>query len=115
MQENWWGWLAAFIIFAIVQAWRALFRSTTKAQRQDGMARLNAAAERILSARGATAANPKPRSHAPVGNAMAKPSRTNSTGKPRVSAPLPKSTTPAVIRRQGILSGGREPTVQRRR
>jgi len=120
MHENWWGWLAAFIIFAIVQAWRTLFRSTTKAQRRDGMARLNAAAERILKERGVTAANPTPRNHAQVGKAMAKPARTASTGKPRVSAPLskttlPKSTTPAVIRRHGILSGGREPTVQRRR
>ena len=113
MHENWWGWLAAFIIFAAVQAWRALFRSTTKAQRSDGMARLNAAAERILKARGATAANPLPRTAA-TSMSKAKPSRTSSAGKPR-SAPLPKSTTPAVIRRNGILSGSREPVVQRRR
>jgi len=114
MQENWWGWLAAFIIFAAVQAWRALFRSTTKAQRSDGMARLNAAAERILKARGASAANPIPRTSA-ASMSKAKPSRTTGAGKPRVSAPLPKSTTPAVIRRNGILSGSREPVVQRRR
>jgi hypothetical protein len=111
MHENWWGWLAAFIIFAAVQAWRALFRATNKAQRNDGMARLNAAAQRILKERGATAAHPIPRH--PGGAAKAKPSRIAGGAIPR-SAPLPKSSTPAVIRRNGIF-GGQEPVITRRR
>jgi hypothetical protein len=121
MQENWWGWLAAFIIFAAVQAWRALFRAG-KGGTNDGLKRLNAAAERILKERGASAASAAPRSHA-----TRTPPSTKGTGKPaaqqsrntaamqRQTAALPKSTTPAVIRRHGILSGSREPVVQRRR
>jgi hypothetical protein len=110
MHENWWGWLAAFIIFAIIQAWRALFRSTKGTSSKAGMARLNAAAERILKERGTSVSNPIPRTQS-KGNP--KPSR-GSAVKSR-SAPLPKSTTPAVIRRSGILSSGREPVIQRRR
>jgi beta-glucosidase-like glycosyl hydrolase len=121
MHDNWWGWAAAFIIFAIVQAWRALFRTTKGANRTDGMARLNAAAQRILKERTASAANP-PRSHATrtppstkgVGKASAQQSRNTATMQ-RQTAPLAKSTTPAVIRRSGFLSGGREPVIQRRR
>jgi hypothetical protein len=46
----------------------------------------------------------------------AKPARTyGSAAKPHNTVPLPKSSTPAVIRRSGILSGGQEPVVQRRR
>ena len=108
MHENWWGWLAVVIIFAIVQAWRALVRST---RANDGsMARLNAAADRILKERGASAANPLPRT-------KPQPAKRNPAvaTKPRMPAPLPKASTPAVIRRTGILSGGEEPVIQRRR
>jgi hypothetical protein len=114
MHENWWGWLAAFIIFAIIQAWRALFRSTKGTSRNTGggMTRMNAAAERILKERGASVANPIPRSQS-KGTA---PTRAKTAAvKPHNASALPKSTTPAVIRRHGILSSGREPVIQRRR
>jgi hypothetical protein len=116
MHENWWGWLAVIIIFVIVQAWRALFRSVKSAD--SGMARLNAAAERILKERqGAAAAapaNPLPRNKTmPLKSAATKAPRSQSaTARP--GALLPKSTTPAVIRRSGTL-GAREPVIQRRR
>jgi hypothetical protein len=111
MHENWWGWLGIIILFAIVQAWRALFRST-KGTRDDGLKRLNAAAERILKERGASAGNPIPRTHAK----STRPVRIKAgTAKPRNAALLPKSTTPAVIRRSDIFSAGREPVIQRRR
>jgi len=123
MQENWWGWLAAFIIFAIVQAWRALFRSAKNAgPRSDGMARLNAAAQRILKERGTSAASAAPRSHATrtppstKGTIKAADQQSrNTAAMQRHTAPLAKSSTPAVIRRHGILDTGREPVVQRRR
>jgi hypothetical protein len=123
MNEHWWGWLAAFVIFAIVQAWRALFKSVkSTGPRSDGMARLNAAAERILKARGASAASAAPRAHATrtppstkgTVKAAAQQSR-NTAAMQRHTSPLAKSTTPAVIRRHGILETGREPVVQRRR
>jgi hypothetical protein len=110
MHDKWWGWAAAIIIFVIIQAWRALFRSNRNA---GGMARLNAAAERILKERGASVSNPIPRSQSKGTAPNPKPSR-GAAVKSR-SAPLPKSTTPAVIRRSGILSSGREPVITRRR
>jgi hypothetical protein len=128
MHDNWWIWLGIVILFAIGKAWRALFRSVQNAGSGNGtgagtgMARLNAAAERILKERNAPAANPIPRTHAtrtPPSTkgkikAAAQQSR-NTAAMQRQTAPLAKSTTPAVIRRTGILSGGREPVVQRRR
>jgi hypothetical protein len=130
MHDNWWGWLAAFIIFAIVQAWRVLFRAS-KGAPTDGFKRLNAAAERILKQRGASVANPIPRTHSkgthakgttPMGStAKVSAAKVGMIQSPRGSAvktrsgPLPKSTTPAVIRRTGILSGGREQVITRRR
>jgi hypothetical protein len=109
--NRWWGWAGLIILFLIVQAWRALFRAMRNGN--SGMARMNAAAERILKERGTSAANPIPRTT----SATAKQHSRKLTGlaKPGASAPLPKSSTPAVIRRTGILSGGREPVIQRRR
>jgi len=112
MNENWWGWLAVIIFFVIVQAWRALFRSMAKPS--SGIARMNAAAERILKERAGaaatTAANPLPRTKPERSQVTTK----HQTSKPRSPALLPKSTTPAVIRRNGLLSSGREPVIQRR-
>ena len=114
MDDNWWFWLAVFILIGIGQAWRALFRSVNKSG--GGMARLNAAAERILKERGASAANPVPRAQAAATKAAERMERAGSASpKPRSPALLPKSTTPAVIRRHGLLAAGREPVVQRRR
>lgn len=112
MQENWWGWLAVVVFFVIVQAWRALVRSTKSTD--TGMARLNAAAERILKERqgGSPKSNPIPRTKGAAAKPMRSPTAANP--KPRSAAPLPRSTTPAVIRRSGIF-GGREPVIQRRR
>jgi|AraplaMF_Col_mMF_1032025.scaffolds.fasta_scaffold00014_122 hypothetical protein len=116
MHDKWWGWAVALIIFAVVQAWRALFRSTKATSGKADMARMNAAAQRILKERGASVANPIPRSNSmgTQSKGTAATRAKTATAKPR-SAPLPKSTTPAVIRRNGILSGAREPVIQRRR
>jgi hypothetical protein len=114
--NRWWGWAGLIILFLIVQAWRALFRAARGTN--GGMARMNAAAERILKERGASAANPIPRTKPAAGKATpAKQHNRNRTGAAKLgaSAPLPKSSTPAVIRRTGILSGARDPVIQRRR
>ena len=122
--NNWWFWLAIVILFAIGKAWRALFKSVQNAGSGSGtgMARLNAAAERILKERGTSAASAAPRSHAtrtpPSTKGTTKPAAQqsrNTAAMQRHTTPLPKSTTPAVTRRTGILSAGREPVVQRRR
>jgi hypothetical protein len=87
-------------------------------RRQDGMARMNKAAERILKERGASGSNPlpriKPMGIKPMG--PKKPIGTKAKGtRPRVQTALPKSATPAVIRRSGFFAGPREPVIQRRR
>ena len=133
MEENWWGWLAVIVIFLVVKGWRVLFNAATKPG--GGMAQLNAAAERILKERsGAAAANPPARGQGRMPQAKgAKPmqaksaqpksmqaraaeakTRSAASSKPRSPALLPKSSTPAVIRRGSILSS-REPVIQRRR
>jgi hypothetical protein len=119
--DNMLGWVGLVIAFIIFQIVRGVLRgaksdgaSTGGTKGGDGMARLNAAAERILKARGATVADPTPRK--PQTGKM--PARTTQAGKAptRAKAPaaLPRSTSPAVIRRDGLL-GGREPVIQRRR
>ena len=105
---GWWIWIVLIVVFAIFQSVRGALRGAQKAN--SGIARLNAAAERILKERGATAANPIPRT---------KPTRSHAAKgppKPRHSPAVMKAgATPAVIRRGGLLSGGREPVIQRRR
>jgi hypothetical protein len=102
--DRWWGWLGLIILFVIFQGLRALFRGAKNAQ--GGMARMNAAAERILKERGASVANPLPRTTR--GQIAA--------AKPRHNPAVMKAgATPAVVRRGSLLSGGREPVVQRRR
>ncbi|WP_395014936.1 hypothetical protein [Dongia sp.] len=116
MQEDrWLGWAGLIIAFIIFQVVRGVLRGAKNGG--TGMARLNAAAERILKERGASVANPTPRSAAAPKAARPGATRAKSPGtaKPHNHAPLPKSTTPAVIRRDGLLSSGREPVVQRRR
>jgi hypothetical protein len=108
--HRWWGWLGLVILFLIIQAWRALFRMARRPDNgtaDGGTARMNAAAERILKGRKAAGSNPLPRTK-PMGR---KPIGT----KPRVQTPLPKSATPAVIRRNGLFSAAEEPVIQRRR
>ena len=120
MDDNrWWGWAGLIILFLIIQAWRALFRAARSGN--SGMARLNAAAERILKERGASASNPIPRTQGLKSqttqnqSAATRPRAHAATTTPRTQATLPISSTPAVIRRSTMLSGGREPVVQRRR
>jgi hypothetical protein len=108
--HRWWGWLGLVILFLIIQAWRALFRM---ARRQDGMAGMNRAAERILKERGASGSNPLPRIK-PTGIKKPIATKAKST-RPRGQTALPKSATPAVIRRSGFFAGPREPVIQRRR
>lgn len=139
--DRWWGWAALIVIFLVIRAFQALFKTRARAKPIDGLARMNAAAERILKERGASgrqggAANPIPRTNAapppkpagkrgrppksqvkpqikpqakPQGKPQAKPQAKPSPAMPRVQR------EPAVIRRDGFLSAGREPVIQRRR
>jgi len=108
MQEDkWLGWAGLIVAFAIFQIVRGVLRGAKNANA--GMARLNAAAERILKERSGSASNPIPRTM---------PQKRSAGGaKPKPQSPALKSrSTPAVIRRDGILSsGGQEPVIQRRR
>lgn len=141
MHDNrWWIWIAVTIVLLIYRGLRARFSGAKNAN--GGMARLNAAAERILKERGASVSNPIPRTKPmgtkplgtkplgtkpmgtkPMGTKPtgtkpmgAKPARVHSTGsKPKTQMPLPKTSTPAVVRRGSLLSAGREPVIQRRR
>jgi hypothetical protein len=116
--DSWVG-VGLVILFVIFQVIRAAFRGAKSAN--SGMARLNAAAERILKERSAGSAgsaghatsSPIPRTQSLSTKATRSP---NAASKPRASgALLPKSTTPAVMRRVSLLSGGKEPVIQRRR
>jgi len=83
------------------------------------MARLNAAAERILKERGAaassTAASPLPRTPIPR-TPTTKSLPVSVTSRPRNHATTPMGVSaPAVIRREGLFSSGHEPVIQRRR
>jgi hypothetical protein len=126
MHDNrWWIWIAVTIVLLIYRGLRARFSGAKNAN--GGMARLNAAAERILKERGASVSNPIPRTKPlgtkPMGTKHtgtkpmgAKPARVHSTGsKLKTQMPLPKTSTPAVVRRGSLLSAGREPVIQRRR
>jgi cell division septation protein DedD len=119
MQDNRWiGWLGLIILFLIFQGARAVIRAAKNGP-SASMARMNAAAERILKERGASTSNLIPRTHAkPTGaNPMgAKPTRGQiAAAKPRHSPAIMKTgATPAVIRRGSFL-GGKEPVIQRRR
>jgi hypothetical protein len=115
--ENPWVVAGLIVLAVIYQIIRFAFRSVKKAG-GDGMARLNAAAERILKERNAggsthATTNPIPRTQSLSTKATRSP---NAASKPRPSgALLPKSTTPAVMRRDSLLSGRKEPVIQRRR
>lgn len=125
MNENWWGWIAVVLFFLIAQAWRALFR-IAKAPPNNGMARLSAAAERILKERGVSGSNPLPRTKSkttmpvqakapPAKSPVSKALRVQSSGvKARATTPMSTSIAPAVVRRGGLLSSGKEPVIQRR-
>ena len=102
--DRWWIWVVVAILFMVFRGLRGLMRGEKKAV--DGMARMNAAAERILKQRAGDAVpSSKPGAQPKAGS-----------GKPRPqSAPLKPTSTPAVIRRDGLLASGREPVIQRRR
>ncbi len=116
-----WIWALVIFVYLAFKAVRGVLRASAGGKPGDGMTRLNAAAQRILKERGiTTASNPIPRTHAkPTGaNPMgAKPTRGQiAAAKPRNSPAVMKvGATPAVIRRGSLLSGGREPVIQRRR
>ena len=112
MDDNWWGWSALIAFFIILQVIRGLFRGVKKAG--GGMARLNAAAERILKERGAAAApaNPLPRAKPSAGAKTPAPERVRNHHHHH--PPLKVASTPAVIRRGGLLSSSKEPVIQRR-
>ncbi len=111
-----WIWALVIFVYLAFKAVRGVLRASAGGKPGDGMTRLNAAAQRILKERGiTTASNPIPRTKTnPMG---AKPTRGQiAAAKPRNSpAVLKVGATPAVIRRGSLLSGGREPVIQRRR
>jgi len=111
--HRWWLWAALIILFLAFRGLRALFRMGSGGRVNDGIARMNAAAERILKERqGSTAANPIPRTTQTGSKAK---STAKSVPKPHAHQVHKTTSAPAVIRRTGILSGGREPVIQRRR
>ena len=104
--DRWWIWVVVFVLFMLLRGLVALFKNQKKAG--DGMARLNAAAERILKQR---AGNPIPRTK-PAGAAPMKPKGPKAGATS--SALLKVTRSPAVVRRDGLLASGREPVIQRR-
>jgi hypothetical protein len=113
MYDNRWiGWVGLIVLFLIFQGVRAVLRAA-KSGSNDGMTRLDAAAERILKERGVASSNPIPRTNP----GSAKPTRGQiAAAKPRHSPAVMKAgATPAVVRRGSLLSGGKEPVIQRRR
>jgi hypothetical protein len=92
MQEDrWLGWAGLILVFIIFQVVRGVLRGAV--------------------------ANPIPRTtpkSAKTAGTKSHAIKSAGTPRPRGPALLPKSTSPAVIRRGAILSG-REPVVQRRR
>ena len=75
--DRWWGWAALIVVFLVIRLLQTLFRRGKRAQPNEGLARMNAAAERILKERGAApaqgAANPIPRTtSAPAAGPRAK-------------------------------------------
>jgi hypothetical protein len=105
--DSWVG-IGLVILFVVFQILRAAFRGAKATS--GGMARLNAAAERILKERSAPASNLLPRSM------PGKQAAQHTTTKPRQHATSVRiTTTPAVMRRDGLFASGREPVIQRRR
>ena len=106
MEDNrWLGWIGLVVAFMIYQAVRTALRGGKSGN--SGMARLNAAAERILKERGVTAANRIPHT--------TPPKNPSATAKPRNHpAVLKAGAIPAVTRRDGLLGGRKEPVIQRR-
>ncbi len=106
-----WIWALVIFVYLAFKAVRGVLRASAGGKPGDGMTRLNAAAQRILKERGiTTASNPIPRTKTnPMG---AKPTRGQAAEQ---SGGAEVGATPAVIRRGSLLSGGREPVIQRRR
>src|SRR5262245_20472667 len=75
--ERWKIWIAviAFLVFIrlVRGAFRAMTGAAAKSSSKDGMARLNAAAERILKERSGSGGNPLPRTGTSTGTASAQP------------------------------------------
>jgi hypothetical protein len=121
--ERWKIWAAIIAFFVFIRLVRGVFRAMSGAKggakTGDGMARLNAAAERILKERSASGqksgtANPLPRSSGATA-AQPKPRVQVYNAKPGAkSGPIQTRSNPAVMRRGGLLSG-QEPVIQRRR
>ena len=120
--KRWIGWVAVIIVFVVFRVLQAAFKG--RAGSGNSMARLNAAAQRILQQKAAEAqAQPRPTKHTtakqPWQAAKAQP-RQSAQNQPRNQAahaprPVTAPNSPAVIRRGGILSAGSEPVIQRRR
>lgn len=121
--DRWWIWVVLAVLFMMLRGVTALFKSQKKAA--DGMARMNAAAERILKQKSAPAParakqSPAKQSGKQPWQAARNQPRQAAQNQPRSQAahaprPVTAAGTPAVIRRGGIFSAGSEPVIQRRR
>jgi hypothetical protein len=120
MNHNEWSyaWVAIIVAFVVL---RAVFRMIRGLGKDSGsqMARLNAAAKRVLQEQ-KTGRSPIPQTQAKRPSSQSQ-QRQQAENKPRrnvtkTARPLTANATPAVIRRgAGLLSGSREPVIQRRR
>ncbi|HVY99650.1 MAG TPA: hypothetical protein VHA35_09120 [Dongiaceae bacterium] len=115
--------VAIFIGFALLRGLARMLRSLGKADRGDGgMARIDAVAKRILREQQAARSSVPATTGALGTAAKAKPRPARSAASlqkvmPKAgasSAVLAKTRNPAVVR-TGLLSGGKEPVIQRRR
>ena len=125
MSDRLLGWLGIIALLLIFRGLRALFRRQSNAK--DGMARITAAAERVLkeqkaAAQGQRGQNPgqQPKAARQPWQTGKTPGRQHAQNQPRAKAahaprPIAAPNTGAVTRRGGILSAGSEPVIQRRR
>jgi len=113
------AWAAIVIAFIVLRAVIGLIRRAAKADRGgDGMARIDAAAKRILEDRAKRGSVPVTQDKSAIGTATkAKPRPVRNAAmaqKPGSAvAALAKTRSPAVVRTG--LSGAKEPVIQRRR
>src|SRR4051812_49826112 len=103
--ERVWIWGGIFVLFVVFRALRTFFRGVTGAKSNDGMARLNAAAERILKQR--SGSNPIPRTGK---NPLP---RTGKNPLPRTGRPSakPKPQAKPVTSSSPVLKGRSAPAV----
>jgi hypothetical protein len=120
MNDNrWWIWIVVVFVLLAFRGLGALLRTVKRANTgtaDSGMDRMNAAAERILKERAQSGANQSGANPLPRTGVKSRKPAATSKPRPQHQHVVPKTpSTPAVIRRGGLLSASREPVIQRRR